>query len=99
MPTELSDRRPMIDDLCHSYFIPKGRAILIILTSGVYKVLWLFSPAVRTRLILSMPIQTLPTEQPPTHVMLSWLLSYFQAYQTLEGIIWFRYKVELVSNT
>ena len=42
-----------------------------------------------------MTIQTLSTEQPPTLAMLPWLLSYFHTYQTLEGIIWFGYKIIL----
>ena len=63
-----------------------------ILTSGVYKVLWL--QLGHGIYVLSIFIQALPTEQPPTLVMLLWLLSYFQAYLTLEGIIWYMVQIQ-----
>ena len=54
--------------------------------------------AVRTRLVSPILLYALTTEELATGLMLSWVSSYSQADQTLEGVSWFRHKIAVIAT-
>ena len=53
---------------------------------------------VRTRLISPILLYALTTEELATGLMLSWVSSYRQADQALEGVSWFRHKLAVIAT-